>query len=66
MRAQGYGANYQYAHEHQDHVAPDQVHLPETLAGSRYYEPGPLGREADLASGNAQRRERGGAGTEPS
>ena len=49
MKSLGYGAGYQYAHDRPGHVAPDQVHLPEALAGRRYYTPGPEGAEAALA-----------------
>lgn len=61
MRSLGYGAGYQYAHNHEGHVAPDQTHLPEALQGQRYYEPGSLGREARLAE-----RSGGAAGTSAS
>ena len=49
MEAHGYGAGYQYAHDYDGSVAPDQTFLPEELAGRRYYEPGAQGREPDLA-----------------
>lgn len=52
MRAQGYGAGYQYAHDHPDGVAP-QAHLPPELSGQRFYQPGTRGAEVALA----QRRE---------
>lgn len=40
MAAHGYGRGYQYAHDHEGGVAPDQQHLPDELTGSAFYEPG--------------------------
>ena len=50
MRSLGYGADYQYAHDYADHRPPDQTHLPPELQGRRYYEPGSLGREPEIAA----------------
>lgn len=50
MKSLGYGAGYEYAHDHEGNVAEDQVHLPDDLAGRRYYEAGSEGTEVDLAS----------------
>jgi putative ATPase len=47
-RAQGFGSGYRYAHEFAQHYV-DQQHLPDGLAGSRYYEPGEEGAERDIA-----------------
>ena len=47
MRELGYGAGYQYAHDYDGNVAPDQIHLPEPLAGHRYYEASATGEEAN-------------------
>ena len=58
MQSLGYGAGYQYAHDRPGHVAPDQVHLPDALAGRRYYTPGSGG-----GRGRAGRAH--GAGPEP-
>jgi putative ATPase len=44
MKQMGYGADYQYDHSHPDHYS-GQEHLPESLAGRRYYLPGRLGDE---------------------
>ncbi len=49
MRAEGYAAGYQYAHDDPSGVAA-QVHLPRELAGRRYYEPGTRGREERFAA----------------
>ncbi|MSQ41881.1 MAG: replication-associated recombination protein A [Dehalococcoidia bacterium] len=47
MRGMGYGAGYQYAHEHEGHrPPPSQTHRPPSAEGNRYYEPGALGDEA--------------------
>ncbi len=48
MKDLGYGAGYRYDPEWEGGVAP-QTYLPESLAGRRFYEPGPAGAEADLA-----------------
>jgi putative ATPase len=54
MRGMGYGRDYQYAHNYEGGVAPDQTYLPERLKGRKYYVPRPLGREADLAKRHAE------------
>ena len=48
MKDLGYGAGYQYAHDQEGHIA-DQQHLPEELAGRRFYEPTQEGFEAEIA-----------------
>ena len=58
MRSLGYGAGYQNAHDYDEQRAPEQTHLPATLVGRRYYEPGSRGREPDLAAGRPAREER--------
>ena len=47
MRDMGYGKGYKYAHDYDDHQV-EQTHLPDRLAGHRYYEPGELGFEAKI------------------
>lgn len=44
MRDMGYGAGYKYAHDYDGGVV-EQQHLPDRLAGRRYYRPGDLGWE---------------------
>jgi len=39
MRELGYGSGYRYAHDHPG-AKVEQQHLPDALAGSRFYEPG--------------------------
>ncbi len=48
MKGLGYGAGYEYPHDHPDAVV-EQEYLPEALAGSRYYEPTDRGHERDIA-----------------
>jgi putative ATPase len=48
MKELGYGAGYRYAHDHPGHVASQQ-HLPDALAGRRFFEPGGIGAEKRLA-----------------
>jgi putative ATPase len=47
MRGMGYGKDYKYAHDYDEHYV-EQQHLPDRLAGRRYYEPGELGYEARI------------------
>ncbi len=47
MKAEGYGAGYQYAHDAEGKVA-DMECLPENLRGRRYYHPTAEGVEAEL------------------
>jgi putative ATPase len=54
MKHFGYGQGYKYAHSFPGHVV-EQEHLPERLAGRRFYEPSDQGREPELA----ERLERG-------
>ncbi len=49
MKGLGYGKGYDYAHNHDSGVAPDQTYLPERLQGRRYYIPRNLGKEAELS-----------------
>ena len=39
MAAHGYGRGYQYAHDFEDALVPDQQHLPDVLAGSEFFVP---------------------------
>jgi putative ATPase len=48
MKDLGYGSGYRYDPDWEGGVAP-QTYLPESLAGSRFYEPGGTGAEAALA-----------------
>ncbi|MGE0321476.1 MAG: replication-associated recombination protein A [Polyangiaceae bacterium] len=44
MKQEGYGAGYQYPHDHAGNWV-DANYLPETLEGARFYEPGDQGLE---------------------
>jgi putative ATPase len=48
MKGLGYGAGYRYAHSEEGRIA-DQQHLPDELAGRRFYEPTEEGFEAEIA-----------------
>jgi putative ATPase len=48
MKELGYGAGYEYAHDSAEAYIP-QEYLPETLRGTRFYEPGPFGFEKEIA-----------------
>ncbi len=48
MKNLGYGENYKYAHDYQGHIV-DQQHLPQELAGRKYYTPTDAGYEKQIA-----------------
>jgi putative ATPase len=48
MKDLGYGSGYRYDPDWDGGVAP-QTYLPESLVGSRFYEPGETGAEVDVA-----------------
>jgi len=48
MQKLGYGREYEYPHDHPDSVVAQQ-HLPDALAGRRYYEPSDRGHERAIA-----------------
>jgi putative ATPase len=49
MRGMGYGRGYQYAHDYEGGIAPNQTYLPDRLKGRKYYVPRALGKEPELA-----------------
>ncbi len=49
MKNLGYGKNYKYAHKYPGHYV-EQQHLPDSLKGKRFYNPGELGYEKEIAS----------------
>ena len=57
MRQFGYGQGYRYAHGEHDHFARGATYLPDALIGSRYFRPGTLGYEAELAARLEQLRQ---------
>ena len=56
MKAWGYGSGYQHAHQFED-ALPDMECLPESLAGTRFYEPTNRGVEHNIAQKIAARLE---------
>ena len=60
----GHGDGYRYAHD-EPHAVAQQEYLPESLAGSRYYEPSGRGYEKDVAARLARIRELLGRGESP-
>lgn len=47
MKDQGYGNNYQYSHQGEGNFI-EQEYLPETIAGTTFYDPGKNAREEEL------------------
>ncbi|MFC1926943.1 replication-associated recombination protein A [Chloroflexota bacterium] len=47
MKQEGYGKGYKYAHNFPGHFV-EQQHLPDSLKGRRYYEPGDQGFEKEI------------------
>lgn len=48
MKDMGYGAEYQYAHDHADAFVPGESYVPESLAGITFYEPVDRGMEIQI------------------
>jgi putative ATPase len=49
MRDDGYGKDYRYPHDHEEHHVPGEKYLPDEIAGSRFYEPTDQGLEKSIA-----------------
>ncbi|OUS26028.1 recombination factor protein RarA [Gammaproteobacteria bacterium 45_16_T64] len=49
MKAQGYGGEYQYAHDHPDAYAAGESYLPEAIDQTQWYHPVPRGLEIKIA-----------------
>ena len=47
MKNLGYGKDYKYAHNYDDHIV-EQEHLPKELLGKRYYAPSDSGYEKEI------------------
>lgn len=45
MRGEGYGKEYQYAHDHAESYVPGETYLPDALVGKRFYQPSAQGLE---------------------
>ncbi len=59
MKQLDYGKGYKYAHDYAEHFV-EQQHLPDSLAGRRFYIPGDQGYERDVAARLAALRSGGG------
>jgi len=59
MKHLGYGRGYKYAHDYEGHLV-DQQHLPDQLAGRRYYEPSDMGEEREIKVRLERMRRRNG------
>jgi putative ATPase len=49
MKDLGYGKGYKYAHKFEGHYV-DQQHLPDSMKGKKFYKPGELGYEKEIAA----------------
>ncbi len=49
MKDLGYGRGYKYAHKFEDHIV-EQQHLPDSMKGKRFYNPGQLGYERQITA----------------
>ncbi|MBI4126899.1 MAG: replication-associated recombination protein A, partial [Deltaproteobacteria bacterium] len=49
MKELGYGKEYKYAHDFENHFVPGEQYLPDKLKGKRYYEPTDNGYEQRIA-----------------
>ena len=56
MKDMGYGAEYQYAHDHEDAFVPGESYVPEPLANSTFYEPVDRGMEIQIGEKLARLR----------
>ncbi len=64
MRQLDYGKGYKYAHDFAEHFV-EQQHLPDSLAGRRFYVPGDQGYERDVAARLPALRSGGGLAEPP-
>jgi len=48
MKEMGYGANYRYAHDYPDAYVPGENYMPESLRGTKFYEPVDRGLESKI------------------
>ena len=66
MKQDGYGADYKYAHDYPDGVAPGETYLPDEISDTVFYEPTDRGEELRiaqrLAALRAKRAKREGRG----
>ncbi len=50
MKEEGYGAGYQYPHDHDGGVVAGEQYLPDEIASERFYEPTDRGEEARIGA----------------
>ncbi len=48
MQAEGYGEGYRYPHDLPGHYVPGETYLPESIVGTRFYEPSDQGVERQV------------------
>ena len=48
MQAEGYGEGYRYPHDFPGHFVPDETYLPDSITGTRFYEPSDQGVERQI------------------
>ncbi len=48
MQAEGYGEGYRTPHDFSGHFLPDETYLPESIVGTRFYEPSDQGVERQI------------------
>jgi putative ATPase len=58
MKAEGYAAGYQYAHDFAGSFVPGETYLPDAVVGTRLYEPSREGYEQTIAERLARWRTR--------
>jgi putative ATPase len=50
MKNEGYGQSYRYAHSEEEGFARGETYLPDTLVGTRFYQPSDRGYEKQIAA----------------
>jgi putative ATPase len=48
MKIEGYGNGYRYPHDYPGHYVPDETYLPESLVGTKFYDPSDQGVERQV------------------
>ena len=57
MKDEGYGADYQYAHDYEDAFVPGENYMPQALSDKKYYEPVNRGLEIAISEKLSRLRE---------
>jgi putative ATPase len=65
MKEEGYGAGYQYAHDHQDHFVAGERYLPPELGDTRFYAPSSQGLEQAIGERLNRLRSSKGRSSDP-